>query len=142
MKLLNWDGESDLSSIEEFYQEWVEKSRDQYTRERAVAMCRLLARLHEVDDDSTWYCCTSHELLTLWRSRRTDEISVVTICGTGISFGQVKLQGLTSEDAGQFAITYPIPQCETPWPGAVVQLDANTIPDALAAIRIAIENCG
>jgi hypothetical protein len=112
-----------------------------WARDSAAEMINLLARLEaEIKNDGTWYGYTSHFTLCLNRTPITKPL--VWVSPTGDGKGLAKINGLAKEDTGCFRIGYRIPDSESPWPEAEVQMRANSVTDCLAALEVAFKRCG
>jgi hypothetical protein len=109
--------------------------------EAAMEMLNLLARLPEIESSDTWYGHTSHLTLCLNREPATEAPCLVWIWPTGGGDGFARMNRLTKEDTGTFIIGYRIPDWESPWPEAEVQMHAYSVTDCLAALKIAFARC-
>lgn len=122
-------------------------------RESATAMMNLLMRIEqELELKGDWFGETSQKptwdgfvgdlTLRLRRSATSESPPLVGITpdGDGLIYG--KVENFPLEDRGFFDVDFRVPDSEAVWPEARVRMRALSVSKGLAAITIALQQCG
>ena len=118
------------------------ESSANWARASAIEMMHLLARLDEIADDRTWYASTSHHTLVLRLCPSHDGMILISISPSANGRALARANGLPEHEAGCYGIRYRIPDSESVWPNASVEMSAQSVSECLAALRVALKHCG